>query len=140
MTTFVACNLPAGLVVEFAGTTVTLNGANNGLDPLDLPRNGHANDSTFRASGYGVTRLDDAAEAAFLGWVDEVTKDKAGKPLQHPFTPIATGAMFWAGSEADLRKEANKAEAKSLGGLDPAKDLPADVETSDETKAAAKSK
>jgi hypothetical protein len=140
MTTFVACALSSGLVIEFAGTTVKLNGANEGLDPLNLPRNGMADDTAFRMSGYGLTRLDDANEAAFLGWVDEVTKAPDGKtPLKDPFAPIANGAIFWAGSEADLRKEANKNESKGMG-LDPSKDLPADVETSDETKAAAKGK
>lgn len=135
MATVVACSLPAGLVIEQNGETVRLNGGHVGLsaDPDNLPRNGFMPDTPDRGSGYGLTRLDGDQEAAFLLWVEAVTKGPDGKPLQHPFAPIASGAIIWAKNEADARKEA-AAGSVAVPGLDPDKDLPEGIEADKSAK------
>lgn len=135
MSIFVACNLPAGLIIDWDGLTFRLNGPHVGVDLGNLPRNGMLEDNSIRASGYGLTTLEGAQADAFLAWVDSVTKSPEGKPLQHPYAPIANGSIKWSKSAAETQKQAAEAEGMAMGGLDPDKDLPKEVETADETKA-----
>lgn len=132
----VACSLPAGLTVEQSGQVINLNGTHVGIDMENLPRNGSAPDTDVRAAGFGLTKLEGDQEAAFLLWVDAVTKGPDGKPLSHPFAPIASGALIWAKSEGDVRKEAANSKERAIAGLDPSKDLPEGLQTSEETKKA----
>lgn len=128
MAIVVACSLPAGLSVEQGGLVINLNGAHIGLDSELLPSNGSAPDTELRGSGFGLTNLTGDQETAFLAWVDAVTKGPNGEKLQHPFAPIASGALIWAKSESDVRKEAANSKV-ALGGLDLTKDLPDGLET-----------
>lgn len=126
----IACNLPAGLIVEHGGFTIRLNGAHVGIDdPENLPRNGMMADTTDRISGYGLTTLDGLQADAFLEWWEGVTQAPDGKPLQHPYAPIATGSLERFETKADARKELAKRDGMALGGLNPEKDLPEGVET-----------
>lgn len=140
MSLFVACSLPAGLIIDWDGLVFRLNGPHVGVDMDNLPRNGMMEDNSLRASGYGITKLEGAQADAFEAWAKSVTESPEGKPLQHPFAPIANGALKWSKSEGETRKQAADGAGMSIGGLDPEKDLPKDVETADETKAATKGK
>lgn len=133
MAIVVACSLPAGLSIEHGGLTVNLNGAHVGLNPELLPNNGGAPDTELRGHGFGLTNLTGDQETAFLAWADGVTKGPNGEKLQHPFAPIASGALIWAKSEAEVRKEASNSKV-SLGGLDPTKDLPDGMQTAEDPK------
>lgn len=130
----VACSLPAGLLIDHHGRQIRLNGAHVGIDQSLLPANGMLGDGDLRAGGFGLTTLSDDDATTFDEWVASVTKGQDGKPLREPFAPIATGAIKWFKSEADARKEATK-EPGSVGGMDPAKDLPANLETADDKPA-----
>lgn len=134
MSIFVACNLPAGLIIDYNGETFRLNGPHVGADLENLPRNGYMPDNEIRASGYGLTTLEGKHADAFKAWAESVTKSPEGKPLQTPYAPIASGALKWSESAAETRKEATKGNGMALAGLDPDKDLPNEVETADETK------
>ena len=122
---FVACSLPAGLTIDHNGQTITLNGAHVGPDADNLPKNGSAPDDYNRVSGYGLTEISGAQADAFMDWADMTSKGHG---------PVSTGAIVFADSRNDVAKEARSREglADGFAGLDPAKDLPAGVETADE--------
>jgi hypothetical protein len=124
---FVACNLPAGLIVRHNGQEIRLNGGNTGLDAQNLPRNGSAPDDANRVSGYGLTEVSGDQAEALKDWMALSAKGHG---------PVRSGALIIAGSKADVAKEAkaNEGAAAGFSGLDPAKDLPAGVETADDTK------
>lgn len=134
MSLYVACSLPAGLIIEQDGLTFRLNGPHVGVDLGNLPRNGFMPDGENVASGYGLTTLEGNEADAFKAWVDGVTKSPEGKLLQQPFAPIASGAIQWSENAAETRKAAAKGKGVAIGGIDPDKDLPPEVETADETK------
>lgn len=136
MSLCVACSLPSGLIITHGELTFRLNGSNVGADLENLPRNGLLGDAENRASGYGLTTLDGAQADAFKAWVKEMTETPEGKKLPDSaqFAPIAKGAIKWSESATETRKMAASEEGMSIGGLDPDKDLPTDVETADETK------
>ena len=134
MSLYVACSLPAGLIIEHDGLTFRLNGPHVGADLENLPRNGFMPDSEIRASGYGLTTLEGKQADAFEAWVKGVTESPDGKPLQQPFAPIANGAIKWSKNANETRKAAAETEGMSIGGLDPDKDLPPEVETANESK------
>lgn len=122
---FVACSLPSGLTINHNGQSITLNGAHTGLDVDNLPKNGSAPDDYNRVSGYGLTELTGPQADAFMDWADMAGKGHG---------PIQTGAILYADSRADVAKEAKAAEgpADGFAGMDPAKDLPAGLETADD--------
>lgn len=136
MSVFVGCSLPSGLIITHGDLTFRLNGPHVGADLENLPRNGFMPDSDIRSSGYGLTTLEGAQADAFKEWVTEMTCSPDGKklPEQRQFAPIAKRAIIWSENAAETRKEAAKGDGMSIGGLDPDKDLPTDVETADETK------
>ena len=142
MSVFVACSLPAGLIITHGELTFRLNGPHVGVDLSNLPRNGFMPDSPDVVSGFGLTTLEGEQADAFKEWVKEMTCDPSGKklPEQRQFAPIAKGAIKWSENAAETRKEVAKSSGMSISGLDPDKDLPTDVETSEESKAAATKK
>lgn len=122
---FVACSLPAGLTIEHNGQVIALAGAHTGLDADALPKNGSAPDDYNRVSGYGLTEITGAKADAFMEWADVASKGHG---------PVSTGAIVFADSRNDVAKEARSREglAEGFTGMDPAKDLPAGVETADD--------
>jgi len=119
---FVASNLPHALTVEHKGRTIVLNGANVGHDPENLPKNGFAPDTEFRAHGYGLTEVSGEDEAALKDWIAISGKGDG---------PVKNGSIIIAGTKADAKKEAKDHDtAKTAAkGIDPEKDLPKGVET-----------
>lgn len=124
---FVACKLPAGLIIRQDDVSVTLNGTNTGLDPALLPANGAAPDGPTRSGGWGVTEVTGDEETALKEWFDTAGKGEG---------PVAAGAIFTAASrrELDAKIGQAKASAQAFEGLDPATDLPAGVETASDKK------
>lgn len=121
---FVACTLPAGLIVRQDGREITLLGANNGLDATLLPANGSAPDGPTRSNGCGVTEVTGDDEAALKAWFDVAGKGEG---------PVASGAIQTFASRRELDAKVGGGAA-GLGGLDPAKDLPAGVETASDKR------
>jgi hypothetical protein len=127
MTTIVACSLPGGLLVDHANLSIKLNGANVGADMDNLARNGFQPDTADRVNGFGLTELQGDQEAAFLDWAKAVGEKPDNAQIGwQPFAPIATKALVWAKSRADVSKETQDA-TNAAAGLDPDKDLPPDV-------------
>lgn len=125
---FVGCKLPHGLEIVHLDQRIVLNGSNAGFDPENPWANGSAPDAPLRASGVGLTQLDGAQADAFKDWYAIA---KAGDG------PVKRGLVFFTETQADAEKEARSIEgAGSIEGIDPAKDLPAGLETdADATKA-----
>lgn len=124
---FVACNLPAGLIVKHKGRTITLNGGHTGLDPENLPKNGAAPDTASRVSGYGITEVAGEDAEALKDWMAVSAKGRG---------PVRSGAIVAADKRDDVTKEARANEGAAAGfkAVDPSKDLPKGVETATDTK------
>lgn len=117
---FVACKLPAGLIVRQDGREITLLGGNNGLDATLLPASGAAPDGPTRTGGYGVTEVTGDDEAALKAWFDIAGKGEG---------PVASGAIQTFASRRELDAKVNPNASTGFEGRDPTKDLPAGVET-----------
>jgi hypothetical protein len=116
---FVACKLPAGMIVRHKECEVLLLGANNGLDATILPANGAAPDGATRSGGWGVTEVSGDDATALKDWIDVTGKGDG---------PVAAGMIFTAASRRELDAEVGKRSRSGLEGLDPNRDLPATVE------------
>ncbi|MBU6429746.1 MAG: hypothetical protein KGR26_12085 [Cyanobacteria bacterium REEB65] len=122
---FVGCKLPHGLEIQHKGHTIVLNGANIGFDPEAPWANGAAPDAPLCASGVGLTQLEGEKADAFKDWHAIAGKGDG---------PVKRGLIFFTESKADAEAEARGVEGiASIDGLDPSKDLPAGIETDEET-------
>lgn len=106
----VACKIPNGLTVDFAGRSVTLNG-------------GHAS-LPGEAGGYGLTSGIDADW--WDSWVQSVTTD---------FPPLKSGAIFATPRKDSAQAQGREKSAVRTGfeGLNPETPAPG-IEPTDETR------
>lgn len=126
---FIACKLPAGLQITHNGETIVLLGANIGENLGLVSANGSPLDHLNRASGYGLTEINDRQAEAFADWSDVVTyKDgvKANGKLADPFPALENGSILGPfKSKADAQKEASAMASMTISGfegLDPSKE------------------
>lgn len=122
---FVGCKLPHGMIVDFGGQTITLNGSNTDYDPDSPWKNGLPPDSPLRTSAVGLTEVTGDAEAALREWLEIASKGEG---------PVRAGLIFAVDKKVDANREAQALEGVKTGldGLDPDKDLPAGIETDTE--------
>lgn len=126
---FIACKLPSGLQIDHNGETIVLLGANIGENLAQVSANGLPSDNASRASGYGLTEVNDKQAAAFEDWsnqVQYVNGDKAAGKVPEPFPALDNGSILGPfKSKDEARKEAalmSSAVASGFEGLDPAKE------------------